>query len=204
MSAGLLAALIRKLVKVAPKPLIAYLIVFIGVLASVASDAGYLILIPLGASGLPGRGATPHRRHCSRLWRRRGRLHGQPDPDAHRRHADRDHQRIHRAGRRRADLHHRRLLLPGGLGHPDDRWSSASSSCASSSRAWASMTRRKRAIRNRRRLPTKSIRFWKRAVCVGLGWLCWPCWPSFCSPPCRRARRCAILQPARSSARPPS
>ena len=36
--AGLLAALIRKLVKVAPRPLIAYLIVFIGVLASVASE----------------------------------------------------------------------------------------------------------------------------------------------------------------------
>jgi aminobenzoyl-glutamate transport protein len=44
--AGLLAALIRKLVKVAPRALIAYLIVFIGVLSSVASDAGYLILIP--------------------------------------------------------------------------------------------------------------------------------------------------------------
>ncbi len=48
--AGLLAALIRKLVKVAPRPLIAYLIIFTGVLASLASDAGYLILIPLGAT----------------------------------------------------------------------------------------------------------------------------------------------------------
>ncbi|MBK8795906.1 MAG: AbgT family transporter [Anaerolineales bacterium] len=48
--AGLLAALIRKLVQVAPRPLIAYLIVFVGVLSSVASDAGYLILIPLGAA----------------------------------------------------------------------------------------------------------------------------------------------------------
>jgi aminobenzoyl-glutamate transport protein len=48
--AGLMAALIRKLVKVAPAVLIAYLIVFVGVLSSVASDAGYLILIPLGGA----------------------------------------------------------------------------------------------------------------------------------------------------------
>ena len=48
--AGLLAALIRKLVKVAPRPLIAYLIILTGVLSSLASDAGYLILIPLGAA----------------------------------------------------------------------------------------------------------------------------------------------------------
>ena len=48
--AGLIGALIRKLVKVAPAGLIAYIIVFIGVISSVASDAGYLILIPLGAA----------------------------------------------------------------------------------------------------------------------------------------------------------
>jgi aminobenzoyl-glutamate transport protein len=48
--AGLLAALIRKLVKVAPRSIIVYLIIFIGVLSSVASDAGYLILIPLSAA----------------------------------------------------------------------------------------------------------------------------------------------------------
>lgn len=57
--AGLMAALIRKLVKVAPRPLIAYLIVFIGVLASVASDAGYLILIPLGAAAFLAVGRHP-------------------------------------------------------------------------------------------------------------------------------------------------
>ena len=47
---GLMAALIRKIVKVAPAALIAFLIVFVGVLSSVASDAGYLILIPLARS----------------------------------------------------------------------------------------------------------------------------------------------------------
>jgi aminobenzoyl-glutamate transport protein len=48
--AGLMAALIRKLVKVAPPKLIAFFIVLVGVLSSVASDAGYLILIPLAAA----------------------------------------------------------------------------------------------------------------------------------------------------------
>lgn len=57
--AGLLAALIRKLVQVAPRAMIAYLIVFIGVLASVASDAGYLILIPLGAAAFLAIGRHP-------------------------------------------------------------------------------------------------------------------------------------------------
>ncbi len=57
--AGLMAALIRKLVKVAPRSLIAYLIVFVGVLASVASDAGYLILIPLGAAAFLAVGRHP-------------------------------------------------------------------------------------------------------------------------------------------------
>jgi aminobenzoyl-glutamate transport protein len=57
--AGLMAALIRKLVKVAPRGLIAYLIVFVGVLSSVASDAGYLILIPLGGAAFLAVGRHP-------------------------------------------------------------------------------------------------------------------------------------------------
>jgi aminobenzoyl-glutamate transport protein len=57
--AGLMAALIRKLVKVAPPVLIAYLIVLVGVLSSVASDAGYLILIPLGAVAFLAVGRHP-------------------------------------------------------------------------------------------------------------------------------------------------
>jgi len=47
--AGLMDALIRKLVASAPKALITFLIVLVGALSSVASDAGYLILIPLAA-----------------------------------------------------------------------------------------------------------------------------------------------------------
>lgn len=57
--AGLMAALIRKLVKVAPAALIAYLIVFVGVLSSVASDAGYLILIPLAGAAFLAVGRHP-------------------------------------------------------------------------------------------------------------------------------------------------
>jgi aminobenzoyl-glutamate transport protein len=48
--AGLMSALIRKLVKVAPRRLIAFILIFVGVLSSVATDAGYLILVPLGAA----------------------------------------------------------------------------------------------------------------------------------------------------------
>ena len=57
--AGLMAALIRKLVAVAPARAIAFIIVFIGVLSSVASDAGYLILIPLGAAAFLSLGRHP-------------------------------------------------------------------------------------------------------------------------------------------------
>lgn len=56
---GLMAALIRKLVKVAPAALIAFLIVFVGALASVASDAGYLILIPLAGAAFLAVGKHP-------------------------------------------------------------------------------------------------------------------------------------------------
>ncbi|MFZ4810421.1 MAG: AbgT family transporter [Ilumatobacteraceae bacterium] len=57
--AGLMAALIRKLVAVAPKGLIAFFIIMVGVLSSVASDAGYLILIPLAAAAFLSLGRHP-------------------------------------------------------------------------------------------------------------------------------------------------
>lgn len=49
-AAGLMSALIRMLVQAAPSRLITFIIVFVGVLSSVATDAGYLILVPLGAT----------------------------------------------------------------------------------------------------------------------------------------------------------
>jgi aminobenzoyl-glutamate transport protein len=56
---GLMAALIRQLVKVAPRSIISYLIIFVGVLSSLASDAGYLILIPLAAAAFLAVGRHP-------------------------------------------------------------------------------------------------------------------------------------------------
>jgi aminobenzoyl-glutamate transport protein len=57
--AGMMAALIRKLVQVAPRRLIAFILIFVGVLSSVASDAGYLILIPLAAAAFLVLGRHP-------------------------------------------------------------------------------------------------------------------------------------------------
>lgn len=57
--AGLMGALIRKIVKVAPARILAFLLIFVGVLSSVASDAGYLILIPLAAAAFLSVGRHP-------------------------------------------------------------------------------------------------------------------------------------------------
>lgn len=57
--AGLMGALIRKLVKVAPPWALTFIIVLVGVLSSVASDAGYLILIPLAAAAFLSVGRHP-------------------------------------------------------------------------------------------------------------------------------------------------
>ncbi|MGB4869463.1 MAG: AbgT family transporter [Candidatus Promineifilaceae bacterium] len=56
---GLMGALIRKTVKVTPRQLITFILVFVGVLSSVATDAGYLILIPLGAIAFLSLGRHP-------------------------------------------------------------------------------------------------------------------------------------------------
>ncbi len=57
--AGLMAALIRQLVKVAPRWALAFIIILIGGLSSVATDAGYLILIPLAAAAFYTVGRHP-------------------------------------------------------------------------------------------------------------------------------------------------
>lgn len=46
---GLISTLIRKLVLSTPKSLITAVVVFAGIMSNVASDAGYIVLIPLGA-----------------------------------------------------------------------------------------------------------------------------------------------------------
>ncbi|MGH9231360.1 MAG: AbgT family transporter [Acidimicrobiales bacterium] len=57
--AGLMSALIRKLVAVAPASTLTFIIVFVGGLSSVATDAGYLILIPLGGAAFLSVGRNP-------------------------------------------------------------------------------------------------------------------------------------------------
>jgi aminobenzoyl-glutamate transport protein len=51
--------LIRKLVQVAPRRGFTFILVFVGVLASIAADAGYLILVPLGAAAFLSLGRHP-------------------------------------------------------------------------------------------------------------------------------------------------
>lgn len=57
--AGLIGALIRKLVAVAPEVTITYILVLLGLVSSIASDAGYLVLIPLGAAAFASIGRNP-------------------------------------------------------------------------------------------------------------------------------------------------
>lgn len=57
--AGMMDALIRKLVASAPRSIITFLIILVGGLSSVASDAGYLILIPLAAVAFMTLGRHP-------------------------------------------------------------------------------------------------------------------------------------------------
>ncbi len=57
--AGLMGALIRKIVKVAPSAWLPFIVIFVGVLSSVATDAGYLILIPLAAAAFASVGRHP-------------------------------------------------------------------------------------------------------------------------------------------------
>src|SRR5262245_27725465 len=58
-SAGLVKALIRKLVAIAPPKALTYILVFIGILSSVAADAGYLVLVPLAAAAYLSVGRHP-------------------------------------------------------------------------------------------------------------------------------------------------
>jgi aminobenzoyl-glutamate transport protein len=58
-SVGLIAALIRKLVAASSRSTLTFIIVLLGVLSSIASDAGYLVLIPLGAAAFKSVGRNP-------------------------------------------------------------------------------------------------------------------------------------------------
>jgi len=58
-TAGLIAALIRRLVAVSSSSTLTFIIVLLGMISSVASDAGYLVLIPLGAVAFKSVGRNP-------------------------------------------------------------------------------------------------------------------------------------------------
>jgi aminobenzoyl-glutamate transport protein len=58
-AAGLIAALIRKLVGVSSRSTLTFIIVLLGIVSSIASDAGYLVLIPLGAAAFKSVGRNP-------------------------------------------------------------------------------------------------------------------------------------------------
>jgi aminobenzoyl-glutamate transport protein len=57
--AGLINALIKKIVIVTPRKAVTWILVTAGVVASIAADAGYLVLIPLGAAAFLSLGRHP-------------------------------------------------------------------------------------------------------------------------------------------------
>jgi len=57
--AGLMTALIRKIVQVTPRKAVNWILVTVGVLGSIAADAAYLVLIPLGAAAFLSLGRHP-------------------------------------------------------------------------------------------------------------------------------------------------
>ncbi|WP_232520749.1 AbgT family transporter [Rhodobacter sp. CZR27] len=56
---GLIAALVRKLVAAAPRSIFTFMIVMVGVMSSIAADAGYLVLVPLAAAAFHSMGRHP-------------------------------------------------------------------------------------------------------------------------------------------------
>ena len=56
---GLVATLVKQIVKVAPRSLFTFIVVMLGVVSSIAADAGYLVLVPLGAAAFHSLGRHP-------------------------------------------------------------------------------------------------------------------------------------------------
>ena len=96
--AGLVNALIRKLVIVSPAWALTYILAFVGILSSIAADAGYLVLIPLAGTALPERGSPSARRAGAWICRGRRRIHREHADQAARCRAYGVHQRRHSHG----------------------------------------------------------------------------------------------------------
>jgi aminobenzoyl-glutamate transport protein len=56
---GLISSLIHRLVAVSSAASLTYIVVLLGIISSIASDAGYLVLIPLGAAAFKSVGRNP-------------------------------------------------------------------------------------------------------------------------------------------------
>lgn len=56
---GLIATLVKQIVKVAPRSIFTFIVVMLGVVSSIAADAGYLVLVPLGAAAFHSLGRHP-------------------------------------------------------------------------------------------------------------------------------------------------
>lgn len=56
---GLVKVLIRKLVMISPSHTLTYILVFVGIISSIAADAGYLVLIPLAGTAFLSVGRHP-------------------------------------------------------------------------------------------------------------------------------------------------
>jgi aminobenzoyl-glutamate transport protein len=57
--AGLVNSLIRKLVIISPRGALTYILAFVGIVSSIAADAGYLVLIPLAGTAFLSVGRHP-------------------------------------------------------------------------------------------------------------------------------------------------
>ena len=56
---GLIATIVRKIVEIAPRSIFTFIIVMLGIVSSIAADAGYLVLVPLGAAAFHSLGRHP-------------------------------------------------------------------------------------------------------------------------------------------------
>ena len=58
-ASGLVKALIRKLVIISPRWALTWILIFVGIISSIAADAGYLVLIPLAGAAFISVGRHP-------------------------------------------------------------------------------------------------------------------------------------------------
>ena len=118
---GLVNALIRKLVVVSPPWALTYILVCVGILSSLAADAGYLVLIPLAATAFISVGRHPLAGLAAGFAGGGRRVPGERLHRARRRHPHGHHERRH--PHRRSEQEHLadgEPLVLGRLGDPHD------------------------------------------------------------------------------------